>query len=719
MADLRRKVVLTGDSSSADAAIKSTTGLLDQFGRKLNTTSSAQQNLANKTKGLDASLEKIRRTVDRNYASTKAHERAVRILDRSLASAKITQAEYNRLVDASAHHYNVAEQAAHGMNRALRASRFHTANLAAQFFDVGVMMTSGQNPFIMGVQQGSQFSQVLQVMGGRSATTMSLVKSLGRAFMQLLHPITLVSVGLVAGAGYLFQWATRADETEEKVDALSESMLELEKSTAQAEAAIRLMFSGFDTAEQLLMNDQLLSLRREEAKLLQEINSIMQAGARGQESRLLTIRATLAELQKEISAAETILETNRKTLRNQEALEQGLKSLATLQENVVASAEKMPETYRETLASAQQLTRQLELQAGVAMEKLTWLVRQYRGDMTLSADEASRLAGGLARSASNMTTIGSIDIATPISMAAGAASSLARFLGIAVSLKSQLSMGAAARIADEDTVMSQDAVSGNAADRYGKEDLLRMGYTPDYLKTQGFSFGGGAGGGGGGGGSEDPIVAELERLQESLMTQLEMEKANFEERQLILEEALEKKLLTQEEYNELMRRAQEEHAQRMVDLESWQHMTGLQRTEKFMGDMADALARGNEEMVRISKVFGAAEALINAWRTFSQVMADETLPWFMKLPTAISLLGAAMQAVSAIQGIGKGGSGQRTASATAGPSDAGSAGAPPEQPQMSRTLTLIGDRFNRAQAEEIARFMNDGTDDGLIIRGRA
>ncbi|MDH5796935.1 MAG: hypothetical protein OEZ19_00080 [Paracoccaceae bacterium] len=35
-----------------------------------------------------------------------------------------------------------------------------------------------------------------------------------------------------------------------------------------------------------------------------------------------------------------------------------------------------------------------------------------------------------------------------------------------------------------------------------------------------------------------------------------------------------------------------------------------------------------------------------------------------------------------------------------------------------RSLTIIGDRFNRAQAIQIAEFMNEGTDDGLVVRGR-
>lgn len=41
-----------------------------------------------------------------------------------------------------------------------------TANLAAQFNDIGVMLASGQSPLILALQQGTQVNQVLGQMGG-------------------------------------------------------------------------------------------------------------------------------------------------------------------------------------------------------------------------------------------------------------------------------------------------------------------------------------------------------------------------------------------------------------------------------------------------------------------------------------------------------------------------------------------------------------------------
>lgn len=224
-------------------------------------------------------------------------------------------------------------------------------------------------------------------------------------------------------------------------------------------------------------------------------------------------------------------------------------------------------------------------------------------------------------------------------------------------------------------------------------------------------------GGGGRARSQDTFQRDLERLREQLATEIEVEQEMNDARLEMLRQAHEKELLTQQEYQELMEREKKRHADRMAEIDVWQYGTSLDKLETFLGGMATAFASGNERMMQIAKVFGAGEALINAWRTYSQVMADPNLPWYAKLPAAISLFGSAVQAVQAIQGVGKGGSGSRSAGGGA----AGGNEAEPVQAEaqrQNRTLTLIGDRFNRQQAIQIAEFMNDGTDDGLRIRGR-
>lgn len=78
-----------------------------------------------------------------------------------------------------------------------------TANLAAQLNDIGVMLASGQSPLLLAVQQGSQITQVFAGMSGGQA-----LGALKTAFLSLINPISLVTIGTIAAGAALFQYVT-------------------------------------------------------------------------------------------------------------------------------------------------------------------------------------------------------------------------------------------------------------------------------------------------------------------------------------------------------------------------------------------------------------------------------------------------------------------------------------------------------------------------------
>lgn len=284
------------------------------------------------------------------------------------------------------------------------------------------------------------------------------------------------------------------------------------------------------------------------------------------------------------------------------------------------------------------------------------------------------------------------------------------------------------------------AAAAAAADEVARMNTAGMGPSPlgmsgaDLLPPGEFGTGQGAeleeegrrrSGGGGGGARQETFEDRLEKLREELEAETETIRQAHEDRLELLREAKERELLTNEEYHRLIEAERERFHDSLSGMDVYRYGEGLAVAEQFLGDMASAFASGNEEMMRISKIFAAAEALINAWRTYSQVMADPTLPWFAKLPAAISLFGSAIQAVSAIQGAGKGGSGRRTASGAAGAAQGAggqveAAGGGPSRPSVN--LTLIGEQgFTRAQIVQIAEALNDSGDEGqqlVQIRGR-
>src|SRR5690349_11057171 len=87
------------------------------------------------------------------------------------------------------------------LNKSLGATKLNTANLAAQFNDIGVQLASGTSPFLVAIQQGSQINQVIGQAGAAGA-----VKALGGAFFSLLNPVSLATFAVIGLGGAAVQY---------------------------------------------------------------------------------------------------------------------------------------------------------------------------------------------------------------------------------------------------------------------------------------------------------------------------------------------------------------------------------------------------------------------------------------------------------------------------------------------------------------------------------
>lgn len=85
------------------------------------------------------------------------------------------------------------------MAKSTQGATLQTGNLAAQFNDIAVQLANpGTSPFMIAIQQGTQISQVIGPMGAGGA-----VKALGSAFLSLLNPVSLVTIGAITLGGEL------------------------------------------------------------------------------------------------------------------------------------------------------------------------------------------------------------------------------------------------------------------------------------------------------------------------------------------------------------------------------------------------------------------------------------------------------------------------------------------------------------------------------------
>jgi hypothetical protein len=118
---------------------------------------------------------------------------------------------------------------------ATRASTMQTANLTAQFNDIGVMLAAGQNPLQLAMQQGTQINQVFQQMGGG----LGAVRSLGPALMSMVSPMSLLTLGTIAGGAALFQWGMSAMGAAEGAKTYEERLDEIGRASCRERVLFR------------------------------------------------------------------------------------------------------------------------------------------------------------------------------------------------------------------------------------------------------------------------------------------------------------------------------------------------------------------------------------------------------------------------------------------------------------------------------------------------
>ncbi|WP_132461191.1 phage tail length tape measure family protein [Rhodovulum marinum] len=145
--------------------------------------------------------------------------------DGAIKSVRVAKTEFEKLktagVNVSKGLYGT-DELMKNLGRNARVSAGAVQNLGYQFNDIGVMMAAGQSPLTLAIQQGTQISQVLGPMGAQGAVT-----ALGDAFKAMINPVSLATIGIVAGTAALGQWAMAAAQGEDATEDFATSVDDL------------------------------------------------------------------------------------------------------------------------------------------------------------------------------------------------------------------------------------------------------------------------------------------------------------------------------------------------------------------------------------------------------------------------------------------------------------------------------------------------------------
>lgn len=150
-------------------------------------------------------------------------------------------------IDALARSKIKAAQASAAMEKSNRSAQASLGNLVANFNDIGVMMAAGQNPLQLAIQQGTQITQVIGPMGAAGAA-----RALGGAFLTMLSPINLVTLGVIGFGAAAIQWLSGSSEEvvtlEKRITDLQSAIDALDKANKRASMSATEMRKEFGAA---------------------------------------------------------------------------------------------------------------------------------------------------------------------------------------------------------------------------------------------------------------------------------------------------------------------------------------------------------------------------------------------------------------------------------------------------------------------------------------
>jgi hypothetical protein len=173
----------------------------------------------------------------------------------------------------------------------------------------------------------------------------------------------------------------------------------------------------------------------------------------------------------------------------------------------------------------------------------------------------------------------------------------------------------------------------------------------------------------------------------------------------------------QKEYDGLMEGANQQHQDRMSQIDALRYGTGLQRTEAFMSELSGLMTSGNKKLFEIGKAAALANALVAAPSAAIAAWDKGMAAGGPPVAAAYAALSVAKTS-SLISGI-KGASFSGGGSAGGG---GGAVSAAAAAPQASRDVTvqLVGGdnaRYSRDDLIAINQGLNELNEDGGLISG--
>lgn len=670
----------TADSGQAYSEVGRLNKQLSKLGTEFVSIAGKTDKAEEANKRAARAMHRLRMQVDDLYASSQRYAKQVQLIDQMAAKNNWTEAQRTQAYERSALAIYGAGQSLERYNKIARTSRFHTANVAAQFNDIAVMAAAGQAPMMTAIQQGSQLSQVFASMGDHKA----VIKGLGQAMRAFINPMTLATVAVTAGAAALIQWGVKAIRARDNTNEYKEALKDLGEVMDNVQQKFEKELFGIETVAELTALKQLQEVSAERAEIEQRINELEAERGSGYVRRVRSLRRELEGVKE----------------REQ-----------TLKDELDALVEQRRQYDRIIEASIKLADQERKIWEGYDQAKNT---------LADTWPEAQKLHEELGTAAMRALNLARVDLSSPLSEAQKEAARLAGQLGIgydnALGIVRAMDQGEELWQQYQQRMAKQTSPAGPAGllpQSLEEDKGIRIEPRDALAASSSRRAGGGA--------AKPEWMSTIEQLRQSLLTQEEIELESYRKRREALEQFLQSRQGTVEEYNRLLYGLNSDHEKTMKMLQVQRQNERLSAYGDFFGAMAQVTQAGGERMFAISKAFAVGQAVISMWQAAAKALAAG-------FPQNIALWGQAiamgMQAINGIRsaqpGGSTGGGGAVAAAPAASTSTMQAAGtATGDSGRTSQRVAIQlsgGDMFSRDQVIRLINEINMAVEDGAQIR---
>jgi hypothetical protein len=216
---------------------------------------------------------------------------------------------------------------------------------------------------------------------------------------------------------------------------------------------------------------------------------------------------------------------------------------------------------------------------------------------------------------------------------------------------------------------------------------------------------------GGGGAVADQFAQRLEALMAGLQTEREVVEAWYQEGMETLQDGLDRRLLTEEEFLQARTRLQEEYARRSNAIEDDRMQNSLRTVTDGLNEIVSAMGQGNSRALRVVRGFAAGMAWIDTLMGAARELRRGTLGF----ATAAAVIAKGLAFVNAIRSTGTSGAGSVGSNAAGAGRSAG--GAVPAQQQGNPLVINMDIAGDYIRPGDLARAMTDQVMNELRRRG--